>query len=43
MVAKTIGAETVGTMFTGMIAKEEYPILPLKTKKKAEKLAKKLI
>ena len=43
MTAKTIGADTVGTLFTGLIAQEEHSKLPDDIKKKAEKLAKKLL
>jgi len=43
MTVKTIGAKTVGTMFTGMIGQEKHPKLSDDIKEKAEKLAKKLI
>lgn len=43
MTAKTIGADTVGVLFTGMIAQEENPKLPDAIKRKAQNLAKKLV
>lgn len=43
MTAKTIGAETIGTMFTGLIAKENPPKLPAKVREKARALAAKLV
>jgi multimeric flavodoxin WrbA len=41
--AQTIGAETVGTLFTGMIAKSNPPKLPAAVQAKASSLACKLI
>lgn len=43
MTAKTIGSDTVGVLFTGMIAQEEHPELPDDIKRKAQNLAKKLV
>ncbi|WP_457593837.1 flavodoxin family protein [Hydrogenimonas sp.] len=43
MGAKVVGADTVGTLFTGAIAPQRDPLLPQRTRVKAEKLAKKLI
>lgn len=43
MTAKTIGADTVGTLFSGLIAKEPHPILPEQTHAKAKTLAARLI
>lgn len=43
MTAKTIGADTVGSIFTGLIAKETHPELPDGVKEKARVLAAKLI
>ncbi len=41
MTAKVIGAEIVGTLLTGMIAKEQQPKLPAGMPSKIEDLAKK--
>lgn len=41
--AKVIGAEIVGTLFTGMIAKEQQPKLPAGMCPKINALAKKLV
>lgn len=43
MTAKTIGAEIVGTMFTGMIAKQNPPRLPAKVLEESRTLAKRLV
>lgn len=43
MTAKTIGADSVGTLFTGLIAKETHPRLPKRVLHKAEALVEKLI
>lgn len=43
MTAKVIGAEIVGTLFTGMIAKEQQPKLPAGMCSKINALAKKLV
>jgi len=43
MTARTIGAEPVGTLFTGLIAKEPHQALPEKVFKRIQKLALKLI
>jgi hypothetical protein len=43
MTAKTIGAEVVGTLFTGMIAKEQHPKLPDRVKAKIKTLAGRLV
>ena len=43
MTAKTIGAEVVGTIFTGMIAKEQHPKLPDRVKAKIRTLAGRLV
>lgn len=43
MTAKIIGAKTLGTLFTGMIAIDADAHLPARTRRKAESLAKKLI
>ena len=43
MTAKTIGAEIVGTLFTGMIAKEQRPKLPEGVRSKIKALAGKLV
>lgn len=42
MTAKMIGAEIVGTLFTGMIAKEQQPKLPERMRSKIKALAEKL-
>lgn len=41
--AQLIGAETLGTLFTGLIAGDTYARLPARIGRKAETLAKKLI
>jgi multimeric flavodoxin WrbA len=43
MTAKMIGAESVGTLFTGMIAKEQQPKLPEGMQSKIKALADKLV
>ncbi len=43
MTAKVIGAEIVGTLFTGMIAKERHPKLPEGMRSKIKALAGKLV
>ncbi|HCA26763.1 MAG TPA: flavodoxin family protein [Betaproteobacteria bacterium] len=43
MTAQTIGAHTVDTLFTGLIAKQSQPILTEPVKAKARALAEKLI
>jgi len=43
MTAKTIGAEVVGTLFTGMIAKEPHPKLTENMRAKLKTLAEKLL
>lgn len=43
MSAKTIGARSVGTLFTGLIATEAHARLPERVQKKAEALAGKLL
>jgi len=43
MTAQTIGADTVGTLFTGLIAKEAHPRLPEWAQTKAKVLAEKLV
>ena len=43
MTAKIIGAEIIGTLFTGMIAKEQQPKLPERLQSKIELLAGKLV
>ena len=43
MSAKIVGADTVGTIFTGKASLHEHPILPKKSASRAEKLAKKLV
>ncbi len=43
MTAKVIGAEIVGTLFSGMIAKEQQPKLPAGMPSKINELAKKLV
>jgi hypothetical protein len=43
MTAKTIGAETVGTIFTGLIGKESHPKINDRVQRKTRQLAKKLI
>lgn len=43
MTAKTIGAETVGTIFTGMISKQPHPELPERVNSKIITLVEKLV
>jgi hypothetical protein len=43
MTAQLIGAETLGTLFTGRIAGDIDARLPVQMRRKAETLAKKLI
>ena len=43
MTAKTIGAEVVGSLFTGMIAKQQHPNLPEQVQTKIKAFAKRLI
>lgn len=43
MTAKTIGAEVVGTIFTGMIAKQQHPKLPERVRTKIKTFAKRLV
>lgn len=43
MVARTLGAEIVGTQFTGLIAKESPPVFPQQAQKKAVSLVTKLL
>ncbi len=43
MTARTIGAVPVGTLFTGLIAKEPHQVLPEKVLKRIQKLAVKLL
>jgi len=43
MTAKTIGADIVGTLFTGMIAKEQHPKLTEDVRGKIKALAGKLV
>jgi multimeric flavodoxin WrbA len=43
LTAKTIGSEIVGTLFTGMIAKEQHPKLPEGVRDKIKGLAGKLV
>jgi multimeric flavodoxin WrbA len=43
MTAKMIGAETVGTLFTGMIAKDQQPKLPEGMRSKIKTLAGRLV
>lgn len=43
MTAKMIGSEIVGTLFTGMIAKEQQPKLPEDMRSKIKALAEKLV
>ncbi len=42
MTAKTIGAEPVGTLSIGMIAKQPHPVLPARVMKRAQALGRKL-
>jgi multimeric flavodoxin WrbA len=41
--AQTIGADTVGALFTGLIAKETHPQLPQRMQAKAENIAARLV
>lgn len=41
--AKVMGADLVGTLFTGLVSAEQHPALPEKTRRKATALAAKLI
>ncbi len=43
MTAKTIGAEVVGSLFTGMIAKEQHPKLPESVRTKINVLVGRLV
>jgi multimeric flavodoxin WrbA len=43
MTAKTIGAEAVGTLFTGMIARQQHPKLPEDVRAKFKALAGRLV
>lgn len=43
MAARTIGADPVGTLFTGMISMDKHQRLPQKTEDKARKMAAKLL
>ena len=43
MTAKVLGAESVGTLFTGMIAKQSQPQLPERVRGKVEALTGKLV
>jgi len=43
MTAKTIGAEVVGTLFTGMIAKQQHPKLPERVRTRIKAFAKRLV
>jgi len=43
MTAKTIGAEVVGSLFTGMIAKEKHPKLPKSVRAKINALAGRVV
>lgn len=43
MTAKTIGADVVGTLYTGMIAKEQHPKLPEGARTKIKTLAGRLV
>lgn len=43
MTAKTIGADTVGVLFTGMIAKDPAPVLSQEVKHRISKLAQRLM
>jgi len=43
MTAKTIGAETVGTVFTGMIARQQHPKLPEGVRARIKELAGRLV
>lgn len=43
MTAKMIGAEVVGSLFTGMIAKDQYPTLPERVRPAIAALARRLV
>ena len=43
LTAKTIGADTVGTISTGLIGKKRHPEIPQRVKTKIKKLAGKLV
>jgi multimeric flavodoxin WrbA len=43
MTAKTIGTEIVGTLFTGMIAREHHPKLPEKVRARIKGLAERVV
>lgn len=43
MAAKTIGAATVGSLSTGLIAKQPQPQLPLRVQREAQRLAARLL
>jgi len=43
MTAKVIGADTVGVLFTGLVADKEHPHLPESTRLKARTLAARLV
>jgi len=43
MTAQTIGAETIGTLFTGLIARQQHPRLPERSRLKIKTLAEKLV
>ena len=43
MTAKTIGAEVVGTLFTGMIAKRQHPKLPVGVRARIDALAGRVV
>ena len=43
MTAKTIGADTVGTIFTGLIGKEHHPVIQERVRTKIKKFATKLV
>ncbi len=43
MTSKIIGADTVGVLFTGLIAKEPHQVLPKRVQKKIKNLAEKLL
>ena len=43
MTAKTIGADTIGSVFTGMVSKQLQPELPESVKSKINTLAEKLV
>lgn len=43
MTAKTIGADTVGTIFTGLVGKKSHPRIESRVHRKTRQLAKKLL